>query len=133
MKTAPHSFGAPDSSLRKDIRMVTTILGETLVRAEGQELLDLVEQVRAHSKGDRLEDLPEFDLETTIRLVRAFTAYFHLANVTEQVHRGRALLKRSEADGGGVLPSCPTLGALVTALARGPALSVVGCWGPAAR
>ncbi len=100
MTTAPHSFGAPDTALRKDIRMVTTILGETLVRAEGQQLLDLVEQVRAHSKGDRLEDLPEFDLETTIRLVRAFTAYFHLANVTEQVHRGRALLRRSEAEGG---------------------------------
>ncbi|MGH3308416.1 MAG: phosphoenolpyruvate carboxylase, partial [Nocardioides sp.] len=100
MTTAPHSFGAPDTALRKDIRLVTTILGETLVRAEGQQLLDLVEQVRAHSKGDRLEDLPEFDLETTIRLVRAFTAYFHLANVTEQVHRGRALLRRSEAEGG---------------------------------
>jgi phosphoenolpyruvate carboxylase len=100
MTTAPHSPGAPDTALRKDIRLVTTILGETLVRAEGQQLLDLVEQVRAHSKGDRLEDLPEFDLETTIRLVRAFTAYFHLANVTEQVHRGRALLRRSEVEGG---------------------------------
>src|SRR6185436_4917703 len=101
MTTEPSSFGAgPDSALRKDIRLVTTILGETLVRAEGQQLLDLVEQVRAHSKGDRLEDLPEFDLETTIRLVRAFTAYFHLANVTEQVHRGRALLRRGEAEGG---------------------------------
>lgn len=101
MTTEPNSFGAgPDSALRKDIRLVTTILGETLVRAEGQQLLDLVEQVRAHSKGDRLEDLPEFDLETTIRLVRAFTAYFHLANVTEQVHRGRALLRRGEVEGG---------------------------------
>jgi hypothetical protein len=100
MTIAPHLFGAPDTALRKDIRLVTTILGETLVRAEGQQLLDLVEQVRAHPKGDRLEDLPEFDLETTIRLVRAFTAYFHLANVTEQVHRGRALLRRGEAEGG---------------------------------
>jgi phosphoenolpyruvate carboxylase len=101
MTTEDHSLSAgPDTALRKDIRLVTTILGETLVRAEGQQLLDLVEQVRAHSKGDRLEDLPEFDLETTIRLVRAFTAYFHLANVTEQVHRGRALLRRAAAEGG---------------------------------
>jgi phosphoenolpyruvate carboxylase len=90
----------PDSALRRDIRLVTTILGETLVRADGQQLLDLVEQVRAHSKGDRLEELPEFDLATTIRLVRAFTAYFHLANVTEQVHRGRALLQAREVEGG---------------------------------
>ncbi|HET8959163.1 phosphoenolpyruvate carboxylase [Nocardioides sp.] len=102
MTTSSGSSGTPDTALRKDIRLVTTILGETLSRTEGQELLDLVEQVRAHSKGDRLEDLPEFDLETTIRLVRAFTAYFHLANVTEQVHRGRTLLRRSEAEGGWV-------------------------------
>jgi phosphoenolpyruvate carboxylase len=79
--------GSPDSALRQDIRQVTSILGETLARVEGQELLDLVESVRAHAKSDRLEDLPDLDLATTTRLARAFTAYFHLANVTEQVHR----------------------------------------------
>jgi phosphoenolpyruvate carboxylase len=78
---------APDSALRRDIRQVTSILGETLARVEGPGLLELVETVRAHAKSDRLEDLPELDLATTTRLVRAFTAYFHLANVTEQVHR----------------------------------------------
>ncbi|HET7734428.1 MAG TPA: phosphoenolpyruvate carboxylase [Nocardioidaceae bacterium] len=89
-----------EAALRHDIRLVTSILGETLVRAEGQELLDLVEQVRAHAKSDSLEDLPELDLATTTRLARAFTAYFHLANVTEQVHRGRALLQVREQEGG---------------------------------
>ncbi|HEX2892999.1 MAG TPA: phosphoenolpyruvate carboxylase, partial [Marmoricola sp.] len=79
--------GSPDSALRQDIRRVTSILGETLARVEGEELLDLVETVRAHAKSDRLEELPELDLATTTRLARAFTAYFHLANVTEQVHR----------------------------------------------
>jgi phosphoenolpyruvate carboxylase len=101
MTTEPDVNGAaPDSALRRDIRLVTTILGATLVRAEGPDLLDLVEQVRAHSKGDRLKELPDFDLATTTRLVRAFTAYFHLANVTEQVHRGRALLRAREEQGG---------------------------------
>jgi phosphoenolpyruvate carboxylase len=91
---------APDRALRRDIRRVTSILGETLARIEGPELLELVEHVRAHAKQDRLDELPDFDLATVTRLVRAFTAYFHLANITEQVHRGRALTAMSEQEGG---------------------------------
>ncbi|GAA1914357.1 phosphoenolpyruvate carboxylase [Nocardioides marmoribigeumensis] len=91
---------APDEALRADVRLVTSMLGEALVRSEGQDLLDLVEQVRAHAKSDTLEDLPELDLATSARLAHAFTAYFHLANVTEQVHRSRALLRAQEAEGG---------------------------------
>jgi len=81
---------------------VTTLLGETLVRLEGQPLLDLVEEVRARAREDRLDALPPWDLATTIRLARTFTAYFHLANVTEQVHRGRALERDRQARGGWV-------------------------------
>ncbi|MCW2667231.1 MAG: ppc [Frankiales bacterium] len=94
---------AGSDALRADIRTVTTLLGQTLVRNEGQELLDLVELVRAQSKASGLADLPELerlDLATTVRLIRAFTSYFHLANVTEQVHRGRELLRRREESGG---------------------------------
>jgi phosphoenolpyruvate carboxylase len=90
-------------ALRADIRQVTTLLGETLVRNEGQELLDLVELVRAQAKEGRLADVQELqaiDLATTVRLVRAFTSYFHLANVTEQVHRGRELLRQRKTSGG---------------------------------
>ncbi len=96
----PTDDGTPDSALRRDIRMVTSILGQTLVRAEGQRLLDLVEEVRARAKQDSLTELPELDLATTAKLVRAFTAYFHLANITEQVHRGRALLQARQQSGG---------------------------------
>jgi phosphoenolpyruvate carboxylase len=91
---------APDADLRYDIRMVTSLLGETLIRTEGQDLFDLVESVREHAKNDALENLPELDFETITTLARAFTAYFHLANVTEQVHRGRALRREHDAEGG---------------------------------
>ncbi|MGN6779973.1 MAG: phosphoenolpyruvate carboxylase [Marmoricola sp.] len=90
----------PDDALRADIRLVTTILGDTLARTESPELLELVELVRAHSRQESLDDLPDLELATTTKLVRAFTAYFHLANVTEQVHRGRALLRLREEHGG---------------------------------
>ena len=83
-----------DAALRRDIRRVVGLLGETLVRVEGQEVLDLVETVRAGSRRDReaiAELLDLLSVGDATRLVRAFVAYFHLANVTEQVHRAKAL------------------------------------------
>ncbi|HUG31857.1 MAG TPA: phosphoenolpyruvate carboxylase [Acidimicrobiia bacterium] len=87
-----------DEALRADIRRLGNQLGEALVRQHGQDLLDLVEEVRSLGKsarrggsadaGRRLDALLT-ELETTdvIPLVRAFTTYFYLANVAEQVHR----------------------------------------------
>ena len=100
--TTESAPGAPQEALRRDIRLVTTMLGETLARHEGPELLDLVERVRAHAKDDTLGDLPAFDLDVVTTLVRAFTAYFHLANITEQVHRGLAVGGEQEVEGGWV-------------------------------
>ena len=94
-----HLPPAAEAPLRRDIRLVTSMLGETLSRSHGQDLLDLVENVRQAAKDDSLT-LPEMDLETATTLARAFTAYFHLANVTEQEHRGRALGEARETDGG---------------------------------
>jgi phosphoenolpyruvate carboxylase len=82
-----------DAALRADIRRLGELLGDTLVRQVGPELLDLVERIRSESKaaieedaelGDALEGL---DLETAINVVRAFSTYFHLSNVAEQTHR----------------------------------------------
>ncbi|MDP8931781.1 MAG: phosphoenolpyruvate carboxylase [Actinomycetota bacterium] len=98
-----------DRRLRADIRHLGDLLGQTLVRQEGKELLDLVEHVRALSKaaraGDRAagkeldEVLADLDLPVAIRLVRAFSIYFHLANVAEQTHRMNALAARSREQG----------------------------------
>ncbi|MEX2985801.1 phosphoenolpyruvate carboxylase [Streptomyces sp. C36] len=91
-----------NAALRADIRRLGDLLGETLVRQEGDELLDLVERVRALTRTDgesAAELLSATDPETAAKLVRAFSTYFHLANVTEQVHRGRELRARREAEG----------------------------------
>jgi phosphoenolpyruvate carboxylase len=101
--TAPDSSTASSTALRADIRRLGELLGGTLVRQEGQELLDLVEKVRALTRSDgeaAAALLGDTDLETAAKLVRAFSTYFHLANVTEQVHRGRELRSRRAVEGG---------------------------------
>ena len=93
----------PDAALRSDVRRVAGLLGESLVRQEGAALLDLVEELRMLTRSDpsRAADLLRgVDEAVAARLVRAFNAYFHLANVVEQVHRGRELRRRRAADGG---------------------------------
>ncbi len=94
-----------DADLRADVRRLGRLLGETLVRHEGPELFDRVEQVRSLVRTDpaaAAEVLDRTDVDIAIPLVRAFAVYFHLANVTEQVHRGR-IVRQARRDTGGAL------------------------------
>lgn len=79
-----------DVRLRRHIRLLGDLLGHTLVRQEGAELLDLVERVRAMVREDparSAELLNGVDLTTATWLARSFSIYFDLANVAEQVER----------------------------------------------
>ncbi|MEO5992430.1 MAG: phosphoenolpyruvate carboxylase, partial [Arthrobacter sp.] len=119
--TATNSGTDLASELRADVRRVSTLLGESLVRQHGPELLVLVEQVRLLTKESKeaarggadatgpwssydvvaqvRELLGSLPLEQATDLVRAFAFYFHLANAAEQVHRVRGLRTRKEKDG----------------------------------
>ncbi len=81
-----------DATLRSDVRRLGDLLGQSLVRQEGQQLLDLVESVRKGVReGGGIEILEKLSVDESVQLVRAFSTYFHLANVAEQVHRSRVL------------------------------------------
>jgi phosphoenolpyruvate carboxylase len=97
------------AALRRDIRLVASLLGDELARVEGQEFLDLVGQIRGVAKlewseggqardGGLAEQLPNIPTSTALLLARAFAAYFQLANVTEQVHRAAELGQARRAE-----------------------------------
>jgi phosphoenolpyruvate carboxylase len=106
------------AALRASVRRLGELLGASLTRHEGEELLDLVEQVRALARepddgAELARLLSGVDDATAIVLARAFTAYFQLANASEQLHRGLELSKQS---GGGL---DATLGRMREALTSG--------------
>ena len=88
-----------DAALRADIRRLGHQLGDTLIRQHGKDLLDTVEEVRHLAQRLRQNAAPAgvtteltdllagLDGDRAIHLVRAFTVYFHLANIAEQEHR----------------------------------------------
>lgn len=88
------------AALRSDVRRLGDLLGQSLVRQEGNDLLDLVESVRrAIREGGGEKILDNLTSDQSIQLVRAFSTYFHLANVAEQVHRARVLSEERIAGG----------------------------------
>lgn len=107
---AAHSGVVSESeqkALRADIRRLSTMLGRTLSDEAGPEVLELVEKVRRaardSARGEAGPDvvaalLDGIDTGTAVLLARAFSQYFQLANVAEQLHRSRELRELRPAD-----------------------------------
>ena len=85
----------------RDLDALSALLDDTLRRQVGPDFVDLIHRVRSNSNvGDTVETLRELDLATASQLVRAFSMYFHLANVTEQTHQARqGRIRRANDDG----------------------------------
>ena len=90
---------SPDSALRANVRLLGEILGRVLAEQEGDELYRLEERIRLLARlgrgGDAgasralAETISRLDVRTQAVVLRAFTLYFHLANIAEQHHRVR--------------------------------------------
>jgi len=94
-----HHGDDPHKPLRDDVRLLGTLLGDTLRQQSGVELFEAVETVRGRAKdartGDsrKLEtlarDLAETPMTLALPLARAFSHFLNLANIAEQHHRVR--------------------------------------------
>jgi len=92
--------GADNANLRNDVRRLADLLGQTLARQEGDELLALVESVRLGVReGQQDQILNQLTDSQTISLVRAFSNFFNLANVAEQVDRSKVLAAEHKSGG----------------------------------
>jgi phosphoenolpyruvate carboxylase len=100
--TARSQIPAP---LRRDIRLLGRVLGQVIAEQGGEDLLGDVEKLRRlvisarHSAADEreAEDLvASWSIERAEQVARAFTCYFHLANLAEEHQRVRVLRERDQ-------------------------------------
>jgi phosphoenolpyruvate carboxylase len=113
---------AEDQPLIDDIRLLGRILGDVIREQEGEESYALVEKIRTlsvafrrdadHAADRALKNLLKgLSAAETVRVIRAFTYFSHLANLAEDRHLIR---RRTEAERAGESAD----GDLQTALAR---------------
>src|SRR6476469_4450751 len=101
---------AEDARLRTDIRLLGRILGDTVRDQEGADVFDLVERIRQTSiRFHRDDDRParqelevildSMSTSDTVRIVRAFSYFSHLANIAEDQNNIRQMRARSTTGG----------------------------------
>ena len=109
--------------MRDDIRLLGRILGDTVREQEGEEVFELVEQIRQASIrfhrdneiGARREleaTLDSLNADQTLAIVRAYSYFSHLANIAEDQHH----IRRNRAHA--IAGSAPRPGSLAYAFQR---------------
>jgi phosphoenolpyruvate carboxylase len=97
-----------DARLREEIRLLGRILGDTVRDQEGVDVFDLVERIRQTSiRFHRDEDraarreleliLDSMSTAETVRIVRAFSYFSHLANIAEDQNNIRQMRAQNSA------------------------------------
>jgi hypothetical protein len=135
MKREQDRAALPES-MRRDVRLLGDVLGEVIRDSAGPELLADVERLRravieerrgerdavtapgavaADPGGDEIMELAaSWSLERAEQVARAFTVYFHLANLAEEHQRIRNLRERDT----GEHPVRESLAAAVAGISR---------------
>ncbi|MBI3333409.1 MAG: phosphoenolpyruvate carboxylase [Candidatus Omnitrophica bacterium] len=91
-----------DPALRRDVRFLTSLLGEIIREQEGAPFFRTVERIRTLAKASRergggeirrlqrlIQRLP---FRTAFKVAKAFTIYFQLVNLAEEAQRIRRIL-----------------------------------------
>jgi phosphoenolpyruvate carboxylase len=97
--------------MRRDVRVLGEILGQVIRESDGQDLLDDVEDLRRRviaARGQPAAEAADDDIAALVAgwpltraeaVARAFTVYFHLANLAEEHQRIRTLRERDDGTG----------------------------------
>src|ERR1700760_4581619 len=112
-----------DLPLRDDIRLLGRILGDTVREQEGEEVYELVEQIRKASirfhrdneiaaRRELEATLDSLSADQTLAIVRAYSYFSHLANIAEDQHH----IRRNRAHA--IAGSAPRPGSLAYAFQR---------------
>ncbi len=107
----PAEFIERSKPLRDDVRMLGNMLGDTIIRFDGEEVFACVERFRAlfkrihetddlAAKQELQELILKIDSSTANKVIKAFLTYFDLTNIAEQNHRRR---RRAISESRGVL------------------------------
>ena len=121
--TTPRSSDEKDLPLREDIRLLGRILGDTVREQEGEEVFELVEQIRrasirfhrdneAAARRELEATLDSLSADQTLAIVRAYSYFSHLANIAEDQHH----IRRNRAHA--IAGSAPRPGSLAHAFLR---------------